>query len=579
MCGIAAIVGTGASEAAVSAMVGALGHRGPDDRGAWVSGDVALGHTRLAIIDPGPAGHQPFVSGDGIRVCTYNGEIYDYPDLRGAVPNLRTHCDTELFVETADAGDAAFRRSLRGMYAYVVVDQTTGAVLATRDPLGIKPLYCAETDAGVVLASELRAMLASGLVDTDVDPAAVVDVLRYGAVVQPWTALRAVRRIRPGAVLRVAGGHTVEDDDLVEDPPPPASDLAAAVRQSVAAHLLADVEVGLFLSGGVDSSLIARCLHDLGSPTRALTLRVGGLADEVGPARETATAYGLDFDVVDVSEEECLQMAVDYFDAMDAPAADGLNVYLVARAAADCGLKVCLSGTGGDELFGGYRIARQLQRIGSLFGRSPQAMRSRAAGGIDFASRRRAARRLAAAIDLAGSPARLTDLSHRVFLEADVAELVDVEPDSHRRLAPDDRVGYLRDILLADADVFGMAHGVEIRLPFVDRRLDAAVAAHGVVDKRAVVESFDDPVLARRLRAPKAGFSVPLERWLRGPLAAVADRLCDGPPACLASIVREEPVVGTYHAWRSGLGPSAMEIWTLIALYQWGDRHDRRLER
>jgi asparagine synthase (glutamine-hydrolysing) len=99
------------------------------------------------------------------------------------------------------------------------------------------------------------------------------------------------------------------------------------------------------------------------------------------------------------------------------------------------------------------------------------------------------------------------------------------------------------------------------------------------VDKRAVVESFDDPVLARRLRAPKAGFSVPLERWLRGPLAAVADRLCDGPPACLASIVREEPVVGTYHAWRSGLGPSAMEIWTLIALYQWGDRHDRRLER
>lgn len=561
-------------------MVATLGHRGPDGHGVWAGPAVALGHTRLAILDPGPHSGQPFWSMDSQRACTYNGELYNYPELRPLAEALRTSCDTELLVEWpgSDLGDLTARA--RGMFAFAVHDRATGNTVLQRDDLAIKPLYLAEVPGGVVFASELRAVVASGLVDGRVAPSAVADALRYGAMVHPRTALVGVRRGDAGTALLVRNGAIDEASAGGARAGHAASpDLASALRDSVSAHLLADVEVGLFLSGGTDSSVLARCIGDLSTPARAITLRAPGVADETEAAQRTAMHYGLECEVVEMAQDDCLQLCLDYFDAMDAPAADGLNTFLIARAAARAGLKVCLSGAGGDEMLGGYAISSRLRAVSRL-GVVPASVRGAGSRLLRGASTGRPMRRLAAAVERAGAP-DLFDLAHRIFLDDEVQALATPAVDlSAAPLDPDDRRGYLRDVLLADADVFGMASGVEIRVPFVDRRFLAAVttaARSGPVGKSRLLAAFQDDFLDAVVRRPKLGFTLPIDRWLRGPLDSLARRLLEEPPSCLRDYLNQGAVAAHVHSWRSSLGPHASETWALAALYQWGDRHDARL--
>ena len=545
--------------------------RGPDGSGLWVSGDgrTGFGHVRLAIIDLSEGGAQPMHSSDGRFTITFNGEIYNYRELRAELQArgriFRSGSDTEVLLQLYAEYGAAMVSRLRGMFAFGLWDADKRTLLLARDPLGIKPLYWADDGWTLRFASQAKALLAGGAVSRDPDPAGIVGFHLFGSVPEPFTVWRSIQSLPAGTTLTVdatgpgtpqryydvaaalaeRAGATVNSGDS-------RARVGEAVRDSVRHHLVADVPVAVFLSAGIDSGALLGTMAGLGvRDITAVTLgfqEFEGLAlDEAPLAGEVAARYGARHIVRTVDRAEFERDLPAMMDAMDLPTIDGINTWFVAKAAREAGIKVALSGLGADECFGGYpsftdvpRSVHWLRPVSWLPGVGVLArwgLSSAAAAGL------RLHPKTAGVLEYGGTWAGAYLLRRGVYMPWELEGVLDpsLVQEGLRRLTPLSRIAatiqtgrslgdfdrvaaletslYMRNQLLRDADWASMAHGVEIRVPFVDPFFLAALppgpvlADMGAKDAIAEVPAPPLPDSVRHRR--KTGFSTPLGRWLQ----------------------------------------------------------------
>ncbi|HEY3797704.1 MAG TPA: asparagine synthase (glutamine-hydrolyzing) [Caulobacteraceae bacterium] len=539
--------------------------RGPDGAGAWWSATrrCCLGHRRLSIQDLSERALQPMASDDGALVVTYNGEIYNFPELRAELEaagrQFRTTSDTEALLHLYALYGEAMLPKLRGMYALAIWDQKRGGLFLARDPYGIKPLYTANDGWTFRFASQVKALLAGGGVSRDPEPAGIVGFHLFGSAPEPFTLYRDIRALPAGHCQWVDGFGPREPKAFANiaavlaegarhRTPPEAfnAQVREAALASVRAHLLADVEVGVFLSAGVDSGAILGLMRDAGQQRiRAISLAFDAFAgtpeDEVPLAQQVAQHYGAEHVVRRVGEAEFRHDLPAILDAMDQPSIDGVNTWFVSKAARELGLKVALSGVGGDELLAGYPSFRDIPAWVRWFGPLTLAPGMGAAlrklGGALAPGVKRRDPKALSLVELSGGYASAYLLRRGLFLPAELGEHLppDLVRDGLRRLRPlallrqsltpepGSAVGrvcalestnYMKNQLLRDADWAGMAHSLEIRTPLVDVALLQALAPaipqmSAGRGKQALAAAPSRPLPAAVVERRKTGFGVP----------------------------------------------------------------------
>lgn len=562
MCGIAGIVSgqlsSGQIQERLERMRNALRHRGPDGEGIYVSPSAeggllcGLAHTRLAILDLSPAGHQPMQTRDGRYHITFNGEIYNFKELRRELEadgeQFTGGSDTEVILRMFARHGAECVREFNGMFAFAIWDAREHACFLARGPLGIKPLYYAQDNAnGLVFASELQALLKSDLWHRRLNHSALQGYLLFGSVPEPETLIQDVSALPAGHYLM----HTAEgkrkrcfwQPQFHADPctPPQAVERTrTAVEESVARHFISDVPVGIFLSGGIDStSLVA--LARAGGQQNLKTFSIAfdnPQYDEGTAARRTAAHFGTEHHEHRLNAASGTKLMQEFLVHQDQPSIDGFNTFCVSRHAQMSGIKVVLSGLGGDELFAGYRSFTDVPKLvragvwlglagptkkwtGTLlehFGRSPRQQR------------------LGAYLCGPPSMAGAYWAMRGIFTPEEAAKLTEIYTGSQRpeqtnlhfqvpsQPTPEDCVSYLeltrymQNQLLRDSDVMGMACGLELRVPFVDSRLVDSISHIPArfrlqPGKKLLLEAVPEiPDWVRQ--APKRGFVFPFEEWM-----------------------------------------------------------------
>ena len=558
MCGIAGLLGTqpiATPEALAQAFDQALAHRGPDDAGLWHEDGVLLVHRRLAILDLSPDGHQPMASACGRWILVFNGEIYNYRELREHLITLghRFHSggDTEVLLQCLIRYGTAALDRLRGMYAFCLWDRQERRALLARDPFGIKPLYLHRGARGRLLfASEVRALLSSGLVPHHLDAQALRQCLLLGHLPAQSTLVAEVEALPPGHLaLWQQGRLQIQPHwraSYAPEPPLAYPDLVAhtrsALETSVQQHRRADVPLGLFLSGGLDSSAL---LALSGGALRTLSI---GFAerrfDEAARAEAIARAFGADHTSLQLTPCAVQRLLPAFLAAVDQPSVDGFNSFCVSQLASREGLKVVLSGLGGDELFGGYPSFQRLPRamvwqrrwpglrppLAALLQRRPSGTAQRLAAGFrqpEGLSQSFAVLRGLFAPQEADRLLRHWELLPEGSGAAEHELPLLEEPCGEAFPTPQDGVAwlesssYMGDQLLRDSDVFSMAWGLELRLPLVDSLLFRSLAAQPSrlrlqANKQLLRDAV--PELQPLLRgSAKQGFVFPFRPWFDSP--------------------------------------------------------------
>jgi asparagine synthase (glutamine-hydrolysing) len=537
--------------------------RGPDAHGTLRLGAGApvLGHRRLSIIDLDPRSNQPMASADGRYAIVYNGELYNYRELRRALVErgeaLATEGDTEVLLASYRRHGRDMLGQLRGMFAFAIWDAAERTLLLARDPHGIKPLYYAQASAGFAFASQVKALLGSGLLPAELSPAGLAGFYLWGSVPEPWSIQRGVLALPAGHWLEVrdgAAGSPRAWDDIrrhfrapaaAAPPAALAEQVRHAVIDSVRAHRVADVPVSVFLSGGVDSGAIAGVMAAEGAPVEGITIGCrefeGRAHDEVPGARAIAQRYGIAHHVRWVTRSEFEAELPRIFDAMDQPSIDGINTWFASKAAAERGYKVVLSGIGGDELLQGYssfeRVVRAA-RVGRHAHRLPGLRPLLTALG-SLAARPLRQPKLAALGAGLGSLEGLYQLERGLFLPAELPGLMGAKAareglealgdfrasgagrarDEWAAVALLETTTYLKNQLLRDSDWASMAHSLELRTPLVDARLLAALGPHLARfrhgrGKRWLARCPEPALDAAIVARPKSGFGLPMAAWL-----------------------------------------------------------------
>jgi len=578
MCGIAGIyayhyAANAVDRAELRRIRDHMAARGPDGAGEWYSQDerMGLGHRRLAIIDLFERGAQPMASADGKLVVTFNGEIYNYRKLRLALEQrgrtFRTQTDTEVLLHLYAEKGEAMVDDLRGMFAFGLWDADKGGLLLARDPYGIKPLYYADDGWTLRFASQVKALLAGGKVSHYQEPAGRVGFCLFGSVPEPFTTYQEIRVLPAGSTLWVdrigarrepklyfsiadtycraeAASSAANDEDL---------QLVAreALLDSVRHHLVADVPVGAFLSSGIDSGALVGLMRDAGQQdVQTVTLAFeefrGRSEDEAPIAAEIAARYGTRHTTRFVTEREFRDDLPKILDAMDQPTIDGLNTWFISKAARELGLKVAISGLGGDELFGGYPSFRDIPlcvRTLAIPGRIPglgELVRRlmTALGHFSLFTNPKAAGLLKYGGNFAGAYLLRRGLFMPWELEAVVG--ADTARLGLRRLGPLRRIEtqlrpqpttsfgkvavlesslYMRNQLLRDTDWASMAHSLEVRVPLVDvkllTRLALITTKNGSPAKQMLGNSPRVPLPPKVIERPKTGFGTPMQAWLQ----------------------------------------------------------------
>jgi asparagine synthase (glutamine-hydrolysing) len=570
MCGIAGIVTAREREArgALDSMKAALAHRGPDHQGTvWrESGNTSIGlaHTRLSIIDLSDAGNQPMRDASADLWLTFNGEIYNYLDLREQLQALgypfHSHSDTESLLQAYRHWGLGAMTRLRGMFAFAMWDGEQRVLVLARDPLGIKPLYYYQANGTFLFASELRALLASGLAPRRLSREGVLSYLRYGSVQSPLTIIDGVRSLDPGhmIVVRTAeSGITVEVRQYAElqagKPDPPLRDrrdaaerLRSLLEESVRLHLASDVPLGVFLSGGIDSSaLVALASRATGRPVRTFNVNFNEAEmSEAAHARTIAERFGSEHSELLLTGGDLAGRLPCAFDAMDQPTIDGINTYVISRAVKEAGLTVAISGLGADELFAGYPSFTRAVRARNL--RSIPAPVRRVATAAASAASSRSVRRdkLWDLIRSDGSPAAVYEISRQLFAPGEIERFTrsrQERTDGVRSTASDpvnsisiaELRGYMANTLLRDTDFMSMAHALEVRVPFVDSVVvewllsvpgDWKVPTNGR-PKPLLLDALDGLLPESIWRRPKRGFVLPFKTWMQSDLKPDLERV------------------------------------------------------
>lgn len=606
MCGIAGIMrfdGASPSVAVLDAMAAALGHRGPDGSGTWVDGAVGLAHTRLAIIDPAGS-PQPLSSRDGHLHLVFNGEILNYRELRAGLRYpFQTSGDGEVILALHRSGTRQVPARLAGQFAYALHDRASTALTLVRDRLGILPLYWWAGTDRIVFASELRALAIGMPEPLAVDELAVVDHLTRRSVPSPHTLCRGVRKVRPGHELRIRADGAVAEEPYWQVPSAPASTVApkeavarvgAVLDRAVERNLVADVPVGAYLSGGLDSSLIvAMVRHQRGPDATIETFAAGfgaGAMDELPYARAVAQALGTVHHEVQVRPTDFEALWGPLTRHRGAPLSEPADVavFRLAEAAREH-VKVVLSGEGGDELFGGYPKYRWAKRT-EMMGRVPASIRTPV---LDVVQRAlpsgatrsrvllRAAAEPSAAERMDGWFAPFTSRDRRRLLgRADGYGQPEVlgrsRGDVIDRMLFTDCHAWLSDNLLERGDRMSMAASMELRPPMLDHELvELACALPNDVKVRSGVgkwvlrevgrQHLPAEIISRR----KVGFSVPLDKWFRGHLEPMARDLLLGPDSFVSGLADRATITMLLDDHRRGRRDEAIRIWTLLGLEVW----------
>ena len=643
MCGIAGMVDWRAATPAdalrsiAEAMIETVRHRGPDAGEVWVEaeGGVALGQRRLAIIDLSPGGAQPMHSADRRFVITFNGEIYNYRDIRGELQaaghSMRSDSDTEVLLEACALWgvEAAIERAI-GMFAFALWDRKTRSLILARDRLGIKPLYYAATPERVLFASQLKAFRPTPHWKPTIDADAVVGYLRHAYIAQPRTIYREAEKLAPGHILTLREGSMPSPKCFWDlrgiaiagqrrnDPAPDAQEatdrLDGLLRDSVKLRMIADVPLGAFLSGGIDSSTVV-ALMQAQSTRPVKTFSIGfheGGYDEAHCAKQVAAHLGTDHTEFYVEPRHALEVIPHLADWFDEPFADPSQIptYLVSELTRKH-VTVALSGDGGDELFAGYNRYVWAERLARAVNLVPRPLRGASATALR-ALAPQTWNRLFAFVPASWRPALPGDKLHKITTLLD-----NPQPDAiYRRLVsqwerpdeiaaagqeprgplwdptiaqdfPDlvprmqflDMITYLPDDILTKVDRATMAVGLEGRVPLLDHRVVAyswslplEFKLRGGRSKWLLRQVLDRYVPRPLIDRPKMGFGVPIDAWLRGPLREWAELLLT--PARLASdgFVRVEPVRRAWQEHLEGSRNWQYPLWTVLMLQAWRAR-------
>ena len=549
----------------------AMRPRGPDGAGLWVSQDkrVALAHRRLSIIDLSEAGAQPMGTPDQSLWVVFNGEIYNYRELRHGLENqghrFQSQSDTEVLLHLYREYGAGMMARLRGMYAFALWDNVKKSLLLSRDPFGIKPLYYADDGQTLKFASQVKALLAGGAVDTRPQPAGHAGFFLWGYVPEPYTLFQGIRALPAGSIFRKDTQGSSEMSSFCSIPAEieqayeigkqshlnqegVRDELGAALIDSIQHHLVADVPVGIFLSSGLDSSTITAlaCQAQGQAQLHSITLGFqelrGGDSDETSYAAEIAARYGTRHQTHWITREDFQDDYHRILEVMDQPATDGVNMYFVAKVAAAAGMKTALSGLGGDELLGGYPSFHDLPRMVRTL--SP----ANGFPGLGRMCRKVAAPLLkrfispkyAGLLEYGGSYAGAYLLRRGLFMPWELPEVMDPDlaragweelqplvrleesipnaPEDFLKVAALEMVWYMRNQLLRVADWAGMAHSLEIRVPLVDivllRKIAPLLATKHRPTKLDMAGTLSPPLPDAILKRAKSGFLVPVNRWL-----------------------------------------------------------------
>jgi asparagine synthase (glutamine-hydrolysing) len=611
-------------------MLTAMAHRGPDGSGAVGFSGGGAGMVRLALVDLSVRGQQPFWSQDRQVALIFNGEIYNFREERKRLAangyDFRSTSDTEVILALYLERGLEFVEKLRGMYALALFDwrQTApGAspeVVLARDPFGIKPLYVAQLENnGIIFASEIRALLASGLVQKQLDQEGVADYLSHGFVMQPRTIIDGVRMFERGTIERYSPDAQLKRTRFWRMPPfeprnetldQAAERLRGVLDESIGLHAMADVPVGAFLSGGLDSAGIVGLMRKQVPHLRTYTMRFPDVpgADESAEAIAAARFFECENTVVDVSGSDVGGLLPRFAADLDQPSSDGLNTWLISRAAAQ-DVKGVLSGLGADEWFAGYPVARRMSRYANTpIGRVEAAVGHFAAavgrlvpegsirGRVDGLATRRSslttwlhsrtlfppnmARRLA------GLP---EENGHHV---GRFEELLTTISKSWRTESPLglscllDISVYMGSQLLRDSDATSMAHSLELRVPYVEIGIaafartcadDFKLSSNGGKDhhyhhsgaKRVLLHALRDVLPPGTESRPKRGFNLPYESWLRGPLNHLVKETCHPETVARRGLVDPSITTALYRAAENGTGTLYPRLWSLMILELW----------
>jgi asparagine synthase (glutamine-hydrolysing) len=616
MCGIAGIAdvsGRPVDRTLLQAMITAQAHRGPDGEAVVCRGAVGLGHRRLAIIDLS-TGDQPMSSDDGRVWIVFNGEIYNFRELRreleAAGARFRTQSDTEVILRAYEADGPACVSRLRGMFAFAILDERTRRLVLARDRVGIKPLVYSWDGRRLLFASEIKAIVEDASVARDIDPDALVEYLTYHYVPAPRTIFASVRKLPPASLLvlpldggapeisrywrlRFAPDPRIAEGEWIER-------LGAQLSDAVRSHMVSDVPIGAFLSGGVDSSTVVALMAEA-SPSPIRTFSIGfdeADFDELRFARQVAARYGTDHYEL-VVKPAALDVLPKLAWHLDEPFADSsaIPTYYVAKITREH-VTVALSGDGGDESFAGYRRYAQAMALAARMDRSPARLarpllrltsrllpigaRGQAWTGLFGAgSLERYARlvtherpetlRRALSGDWASVAERVSALASFERLIATVGALDPVSTLQHIDIET-----YLPDDILAKVDRTSMAVSLESRVPLLDHRLLEFVATipsslklnHGAgkyILKRAMSSRLPSEILTRR----KMGFGVPLGAWFRGELRDMAHDLLLDPRTRQRGIFRPSWVEGLLHTHETGRRDCSARLWAMLCLELW----------
>jgi asparagine synthase (glutamine-hydrolysing) len=624
VCGIAGCYRQANGVDLARTMIDRQAHRGPDDEGffEFQRGDVSvqLAHRRLAIIDLSPGGRQPLTI-DGLTLC-YNGELYNYRVIKAELAargvRFSTNSDNEVVLEAWRMWGPACLERFRGMFAFAIFDERSGSLVLARDQLGIKPLHYLERGDGVIFSSELKGIVSALGDELTTDPAALVASMLYYWIPPQRCSVAGVKKLPPGswAEFRPDGSSSTTlywDIARVaaEASGGPQPDLRAVIEASVEAHLVADVPISSFLSGGLDSSIVTVLAKRAQASVDAYTItfraddnRIEAMPDDAIYARKVAARFGIDLHEIE-SSPDIVELLPRIVDILDEPVGDpaAINTLLMCEAAREAGVKVVLSGMGADELFGGYR-KHLACLMAARYRRLPGAIRGPArrvvgrfpvvAGGHGLRYARWAKRFLTfSELQEAAAFRRSYTLYDPPDLEAllspDLRPCVDellaehdaiyadtvLEDPVDRMCLADSRL-FLPGLNLAYTDRASMAASVEVRVPFVDPAVVAAAFAlpgtakiHGRTTKAALKEAAIAWLPSEIVNRPKASFGAPLRAWISRDLSGLVDDVLLSGELVKSGFLQREPLRRLVEEERSGRQDHSKEIWQLLTLELW----------
>jgi asparagine synthase (glutamine-hydrolysing) len=620
MCGIAGIIelkGGAADGNLVRKMTDAIAHRGPDADGFFVEGSAGLGHRRLSIIDLSADSNQPFYDPSGRYVLVYNGEMYNYEAVKAMMPDhpFRTAGDTEVLLAAYSRWGADCLRHFRGMYAFVIWDKQERTAFLCRDKMGVKPLYYAMAGDRLLFSSEVRSILSTGLVAKEIDESALLDYFSDQSIPYPYTVVKGIRQLEAGSWMRIKDGRIEEQRywDVANNPVnfdfgdkgQVHRHIRGLMLQSIRRRLVSDVPVGAFLSGGIDSSAVVGLMAEASSsPANTFTISFDEKAyDESEYADSIARKFNTHHTRLLLQPTVFLDELENALNAMDTPSGDGINTYVVSKAISQKGMRVALSGAGGDELFAGYPFFAQYLRMQrrSWIWRFPSGIRGIAAavlsGGREEGKRGRIGQLLCqpspSIVDVyplfrqilpPSLIRRLSNLNSGRRLTTVVGEELRSRQQEIKSLpflsqvSVAEYLGYTQHTLLKDTDQMSMAVSLEVREPFFDQDLVEFVLAvpdglkNPTYPKSLLVESLKpllpDEIVFRR----KQGFLFPWDVWLRNDLKGFCDRyiknMADRP------FINGGRLVAYWYRFLAGdKRVRWSEIWLFVVLEYWLEKN------